>query len=61
MSFLILKPYYYANKPTCPRCGHILNKPRYEEKFNCEVCDLYIVWSDPPRKEQTYARSKRFV
>ena len=34
----LLRPYYYANKPTCPRCGQELTKVNKGEFFSCPTC-----------------------
>lgn len=58
IEFKGLPPYYYARKPTCPRCGQELTDPREEVQTTCPTCHQKINWT--PRKETpAYARDNR--
>lgn len=62
MSYVIVQPYYYANKPTCPRCGVELKKPKDLDQFDCESCAQTINWKgDTKREEKRKARMERKI
>lgn len=65
MSYVIVQPYYYANKPTCPRCGVELKKPKDLDQFDCESCAQTINWAnrkgEAEREERRKARMERKI